>query len=288
MVRRRVFGLVGAVLVAVAAQAWVASPAGALSVEWTSVGLGASSNISGIAPSASGWVIVRDNKKPAQNRVALLDDAAVVTPLTWPGLAPNDLEAIDQVPALADTYAVVTSTGHGSLIQIQGTTLTVLGQFTLPNASKSVESFAFTVSEGQLLAVWATRGATKAAAKISAATFDFSTGVFGLPVTGKVRVPYPTTSVRPVSDLKVVGNRVVVSSTSDPGATGPYDSAVYDVGTVALSAGQPALQLQAPVELGRYPGHKVEGIACSNGIGVLGSDDEKAGGSVRTDTYCGA
>jgi ammonia channel protein AmtB len=30
---------------------------------------------------------VRDNKKPAQNRVALLDDAAVVTPLTLPGLA---------------------------------------------------------------------------------------------------------------------------------------------------------------------------------------------------------
>jgi hypothetical protein len=288
MARRRGSRMMAAVVVAVVAQAWLASPALALTDEWTSVGPGITANVSGIAPADSGWVIVRDNKKPTQNRVALLDDSAVVTPLTWPGVAPNDLEAIDQVPSLVGTYAAVTSTGQGSILQIQGATLTLLAHFTLPNASSGVEAFALTVSEGQTVAVWATRGATKTAAKVSTATFDPSTGVFGPPLTGKVRVPYPTTSVRQVSDLKVVGGRLLVASTSDPGTTGPFDSALYDVGTVGLSAGHPVLQLQAPVELGRYPGHKVEGIACSNGIGVLGSDDEKAGGSVRTATFCGA
>jgi hypothetical protein len=288
MRRRRAWGAVAAIVVAVAAQSGLASPAQALDDTWTSVGVGTTANISGIAPAASGWVIVRDNKKALQNRVALLDDSAATTPLTWPGPPPTDLEAIDQVPLQVGTYAVLTSTGQGSLIQIQGSTLTLLRHFAVPNASSGVEAFALTVAGGQMVAVWATRGTTTAAAKVSTASFDTSTGAFGRAVTGKVRVPFPTVSVRQVSDLKVVGDRLVVSSTSDPGATGPFDSAVYDVGTVAVVAGQPALHLSAPIELGRYLGHKVEGIACSNGVGVLGSDDEKAGGSIRTDAYCGA
>jgi hypothetical protein len=288
MARRFLTGLVSAMCLAVAAQTWIASPAEALSDQWTSVGSGSTNNISGLAPAASGWVVVRDNKKAGQNRVALVSDSAVVTALTWPGTLPVDLEAIDQVPGSDGTYAALTSTGQGWILSIQGTALTVLRQFTLPTATSGVEAFALTVSAGVTVAVWSTRGSSSAAAKVSTAAFDPSTGAFGPISTGKIRVPYPTVSARQVADLKVVGTRLLISSTSDPGATGPFASAVYDVGTVAVAAGRPALHLQTPVELGRYSGHKVEGIACSGGVGALGSDDEKAGGAIRTDSFCPA
>jgi hypothetical protein len=263
------------------------SPASAITDEWTSVGLGAATTISGIAPATSGWVVVRDNKKATQNRVALLDDNATVTPLTWPGTPPVDLESVDAVPGRADTYAVLASAGTGWLLTAQPTGLTLIRPFTLPTTVKNVESFALADDGGVTVAVWATRGSTTAAAKVFAATFDPDSGTFGPTSTGKVRVPYPTTSVRQVSDLKVVSGRLIAASTSDPGSTGPFTSALYDVGSVTLSLGNAVLQLQTPVELGRYDGHKVEGIACANGVGILGSDDEKAGGAVRTAAFCG-
>jgi hypothetical protein len=263
------------------------SPASAITDEWTSVGVGSATTISGIAPATSGWVVVRDNKKATQNRVALLDDNATVTPLTWPGTPPVDLESVDAVPGRADTYAVLASAGTGWLLTAQPTGLTLIRPFTLPTTVKNVESFALADDGGVTVAVWATRGSTTAAAKVFAATFDPDSGAFGPMSTGKVRVPYPTTSVRQVSDLKVVSGRLIAASTSDPGSTGPFTSALYDVGSVTLSLGNAVLQLQTPAELGQYDGHKVEGIACANGVGILGSDDEKAGGAVRTAAFCG-
>jgi hypothetical protein len=230
---------------------------------------------------------VRDNKRANQNRVALLDDSATVTPLTWPGTPPIDLESVDAVPARADTYAVLTSAGTGWLLTAQPTGLSLIRQFALPTTVKNIESFAMTDAGGVTIAVWATRGSTTAAAKVFAATFDPDTGAFGPTTTGKVRVPYPTTNVRQISDLKVLSGRLITSSTSDPGNAGPFTSALYDVGSVTFSGSHAVLQLQTPLELGRFDGHKVEGIACANGVGVLGSDDETAGGAVRTAVFCG-
>jgi hypothetical protein len=96
-----------------------------------------------------------------------------------------------------------------------------------------------------------------------------------------------TKSLRQVSDLKVVAGRLVIASTSDPGNDGPFTSALYDVGTVTVSAGKAVLQLAPPASLGQFPGHKVEGIACSGTTGILGSDDEKGGGWIAPFAFCG-
>ncbi|MGQ0838173.1 hypothetical protein [Actinokineospora sp.] len=75
--------------------------------EWHSVGRGMVSGVSGAAlirHSATEVVtlVVRDNKKPGQNRAAVVTfregAEPVVEPLTWQGAEPADLEAVDAVP----------------------------------------------------------------------------------------------------------------------------------------------------------------------------------------------
>lgn len=281
---RTVPGVVGIVALA----GLTAAPVGALSGVWTSVGEGSAAGVSGIAPSDSGWVIVHDAKRSTQDRVALLDENAVVTPLTWPGTPPNDLEAIDRVPG-SNEYVVVASSGLAWKVRLGSSAVTVDREFRLPGGLKQVESFALTSLDSSTVAVWAGRGSTSGPAKVLAAAFDPDAASFGpLSRVGRVRVPYPTADVRQVSDLKVVNGRILVSSTSDPGNRGPFTSAVYDVGTLEEVAtdGRPTLSLASPVELGRYVGHKVEGIACSAGVGILGADDEKLGGAVVEATIC--
>jgi hypothetical protein len=253
---------------------------------WTQVAVGTTGGISGAAPAASGWVIVRDNKLAGQNRVALLSDGGTVTPLAWPGTAPQDLESLAAVPGVAGEYVALASTGGGYLISIDGTTLSVLRSFVVPKGTRNIESFALADTGGTTLAVWATRGSPTTPAKVFAATFAPSTASFGTVATGRVTVPYPTASVRHVADLAIVGGRLKGSATSDPGASGPFVSALYDLGAVSLSAGRAALSIQSPTLLGTYDGHKVEGLACSAGVGLLGSDDEKLGGWARTASFC--
>lgn len=266
------------------------SPAEALTDSWTSVGTGSAANISGIAPAGSGWVIVRDNKLSAQNHVALLDQDAAVTALPWPGTAPSDLESVDAVPGTGNRFVVVTSSGAAWTLTTGADTISIDRAFKLPGTLKQVESFAMTSVRGSTVAVWASRGSSTSPARVKAATVNPSTGSFGPMASGKVTVPYPTANLRQVTDLKVVDGRVLVSSASDPGNLGPFASAVYDVGTLGgiNKYGKPILHLGTPRELGRYAGHKVEGIACHNGVGVLGSDDESLGGAVRSASICPA
>lgn len=280
--------LAAAVAAAVSIGVVAASSPASGDVTWTRVGTGITQGVSGIAPAASGWVIVRDNKSTGQNRVALLSSANVVRNLTWPGTAPVDLEAIDAVPAQANRYAVVTSAGAGRIINVSGTTLTVVRNFTLPAGKVENESFALTRFGTTTVAVWANRGSATTPGRLYAATFNTSTGAFGTVTQANVTVPYPTTNVRPISDAKVLASRrIVISSASDSGDNGPFDAASYSVGTVGFSSGRARLTIGTPVSLATYPGHKVEALACKGTAGILGTDDENLGGWVAPDTaFC--
>jgi hypothetical protein len=264
------------------------APAAGADPLWTQIGTGITQGISGAAAGTSGgWVVVRDNKTAGQNRVALLSADNVITTLSWPGSAPQDLEAIDAVPGQSGRYAVVTSAGAGRIISVTGTTMSVVRSFSLPTGRNQNEGFALTRFGSTTVAVWGNRGASATPGRLFAAKFNAGTGVFGAVAQGPVSVPYPTTNVRHISDTKVLAGRIVVSSASDPGDNGPFDSALYDVGTVALVSGRARLTLATPVSLGMYPGHKVEAIACNGTTGILGTDDENLGGWVTPATFCG-
>jgi hypothetical protein len=254
---------------------------------WTQVGTGITQGISGLAPASSGWVIARDNTVAGQNRIALLAPDLHVTELSWPGSAPQDLESLALVPGTASRYVACTSARRCSVFDIAGSVIAVRRTFTLPVGGSENEAFALTrTANGSTVALWADRGSGTTAGALHAAVLHLSTWKFGAVTTAKVKVPWPTGPVRHVSDAAVVGGHIVVTSASDHGDNGPFDSAVYDVGTLGLSSSHVTLALHTPTELGRFPGHKIEGLACGSGPDLLGSDDENLGGFVTQADVC--
>lgn len=270
---------------------------------WQQVGDGITSGISGIAVApgsragATDVLVVRDNKRAGENRLASIrlrtGAKPEVRPLAWQGgKAPADLEALDSVPGRPGEYVALTSSGKGYHLRTTGSDAArVLGTFTVPGASKNdnYEGFALTSRAHRLIAVWADRGENSRPGTLHAATLDLGRHTFSSPVTAPFHAPYPATDVRHISDVKTApSGALTVSSASDTGDDGPFDSAVYDAGKVTLDRnGAVRLSVRrSPAPLARYTGHKIEALAClpHSREGVLGTDDENAGGAIRTVT----
>lgn len=280
---------------------------------WSSVGTGMTSGVSGMALTGRhgdgyGALIVRDNKKPGENRLARVayrpGGKPAVQPLKWRGgSTPVDLESIDKVPGRSHTYVAVASAGRGHLFDVRGRTAHVRGSFPLPDAKKGAnfEDFAMTARHGRLTAVWGDRGQDDRPATLYAAPLDVGKdgrARFGAVAHAPLHAPYPSKDVRHASDLKITDRgRLLVSSASDPGDDGPFDSAVYDAGRVTPAqpggtsgkSGRASLHLaKDPEVLGKFAKHKIEAIGCLHGQrrGLLGTDDENAGGALKAADVC--
>ncbi|GAA1897183.1 hypothetical protein GCM10009837_19120 [Streptomyces durmitorensis] len=276
---------------------------------WQQVGADVKSGISGLAvASRSGdtlhALVVRDNKRPGDNRIADVvyrpGQAATVTPITWQGGAePIDLEALDAVPGTSDEYVAVASRGlayHLKLIDA-GEAVRVLDVAPLPEigAGDDFESFTLTSRHGKTAAVWADRGAgADRPATLYAAPFSINSygeSKFGAVKKATLRAPYPRGDVRHASDIEVTkSGRLLVSSASDAGDDGPFDSAVSDAGRLSVApSGKVRLSVdRSPEVLEKFEGHKIEAVHCvpGSGLAALGTDDENAGGSLSTRHLC--
>ncbi|MGW0535048.1 hypothetical protein [Streptomyces sp. NPDC003032] len=280
---------------------------------WQRAGDDITSGVSGLAltgraDGATHALIVRDNKKPGQNRIAALTlrpgRSATVEPITWAGTGePIDLEAIEAVPGTSDEYVALASRGllyHLKTTGSAGSAVEVVDVSPLPAIADGddYESFALTSHRGKLAAVWADRGAGKAdPSTLRAAPFSFNKygeSDFG-PVTtaARYRAPYPSGDVRHVSDISVTASgRLLISSASDPGDDGPFDSAVTDAGRVSIDARSGKVRLsvaKSPDLLRKFDGVKIEALECvpNSRTAILGTDDENAGGSVDSTALCG-
>jgi hypothetical protein len=285
---RRALALAAATALAAALLVLTPSTSRAADATWTRVGTGILEGVSGAAANPQGgWVIVRDNKNSGQNRVALLSAGGTVTPLSWPGTAPADLEAIDGIPNQPGRFAVVTSAGVGRIIEVQGTTLRVVRSFRLPTGRTENEAFQMTRFGNTNVAVWGNRGSTSAPGRLYAAKFNVSTGAFGASVNATVRVSVPATNVRHISDAELVGgNQIVISSASDAGNNGPFSSSLHRVGTVSYVSGKARLSVTTPQLVATYDDHKIEAIACAGSSGIMGTDDENLGAFLAPATFC--
>ncbi|MFE4307891.1 hypothetical protein ACFQ9H_24410 [Streptomyces sp. NPDC056517] len=279
-----------------------ATPAVAAPEDWQQVGTDARSGISGIAHEGAGALVVHDNKRTGQQRLSRLIHAegpATVTPLSWTGAEPIDLEAIEAVPGAPGEYLALAARGIVYRIKVDGGTATVLDYSPLPEIGEGddFESFALVSRDGMFAALWADRGSgTDRPATLYAAPLSFASWgqvLFGAASRRVYRSAYPTDAgTRHISDITVTDSgRILVGSASDAGDDGPFDSAVSDAGRVTLSAvGRVRISLEAaPKVLGTFPGHKIEAVECLPGTGdaLLGTDDENAGGYVRAAPYCG-
>jgi len=289
---------------------------------WQSVGKGKTDGISGIAVTDAGGtddvdaIVVRDNKDSGENRAAAVSyhdgEDPEVDPLDWEGSAlPSDLEALDGVPGEQGGYLAVASSGTAYHFQVADGAAKVVDTFTLPAVESGDEIENFTLGtppvsaagaagasaqDGQLVAVWGDRGEDDRPGTLHAAPVSFDPAgksEFGEVQSAEVRAPYPAEHVRHASDTELTASgELLVSSASDPGDDGPFDSALYTAGQVSLS-GSGAVTLTVvkdPEVLKKFEKHKIEALACLPGSdkAVLGTDDENDGGSLTTaDGHCG-
>lgn len=205
-----------------------------------------------------------------------------------------DLEAIDAVPGRAREYVALASDGTAYRIRRERNAVRVLHAFALPGISPdgNYEGFALArLAHGKLVAVWADRGGDDHPAKLTAAEWNPRTSAFGKRDSAPFSAPYPAEDVRHVSDLKIsAGGALTVASASDPGDDGPYASALYTAGHLAVGDhGRIRLRMaHTPERLGSFSGHKIEALAClpKSREGILGTDDENAGGSLTEAAFC--
>ncbi|MEU6929350.1 hypothetical protein AB4225_07895 [Streptomyces sp. 2RAF24] len=280
-----------------------AAPVGAAD-DWQRVGTDSRSGVSGLAAEDGGTALVaHDNKRPGQprlSRVTYTAGTATLSPVTWDGAYAEDIEAIEAVPGMPGEYMALAGRGIVYRLRVAGDTATVVDYTPLPMIGEGAdfESFTLVARGGKLAALWADRGAGPGRpATLYAAPFSFAP--WGQPLFGSVtRRSYLSTypadeGTRHISDISVTASgRILVGSASDAGDDGPFDSAVTEAGRVTVSAaGSVRVTLAAsPTVLGTFPGYKIEAVECLPGTGdaLLGTDDEKTGGFLRTAPYCGA
>ncbi|MDQ8705196.1 hypothetical protein RCO28_22245 [Streptomyces sp. LHD-70] len=277
---------------------------------WRQVGDDAKTGISGLALTGSPTedieaLVVRDNKKPGDSRIGQLSyeqgesGSASVAPIAWEGPEPVDLEAVEAVPGTPGEYVALASRGLVYHLRADDSGVKVLDVSPLPaiNEGADFESFALTSQHGEMVAVWADRGAgASRPATVFAAPFSFDAygkASFGAVEQDRFRASAPEGEVRHVSDIAVTDSgRILVSSASDAGDNGPFASAVSEAGTVTVDAAGSRVRLRidsSPTVLGTFGDRKIEALEClpDSPEAVLGTDDENLGGFVTTASVCG-
>lgn len=242
------------------------------------------------------FLIVHDNKGVGEGRLAMLrltedEQAPDYLPINWSTLPlPVDLEALTAVPGQSkSTFMALTSSGVVYHFRLSNNhqNVSVLNVFNLPNLPEgtNLEGFALQQIEDKLLAVWAHRGNNEEPGILYWGFLNLTTYEIILQGSAHLTVPFPVDNVRHISDLKVDAAGIVyITSASDNGNNGPFQSAVYVVGDLSQQDNRIIFhQNKELVPIYRFNYHKVEAIervpGAAGGI-VLGTDDENMGSSV--------
>lgn len=288
----------------IAIAAWVVMslvPQPVLSQEWRPVRGGIPFNISGMSlltqqNGSDSFLIVHDNKQQDLGRLAIItikgEESPQYFPVKWPSDTPLpiDLESLTAVHETPEpTFMAASSAGKVYHFRLDASkqTISILKVFNLPNVPQgsNLEGFAVQKVDGRLLAVWAHRGQDNDPAVLYWGQLDLNTYQITPMGSTKLKVPFPVSAVRHISDLKVdLAGVLFISCATDNGDDGPFESAVYVAGAFGIREQQIAFQQNTQlVPLYRFKYHKVEAIELvpgQTGGLILGSDDENMGGSV--------
>lgn len=282
---------------------WFSLPHPGLAGEWIPVKGGKLYGISGMAlfhqdKKVISLLIVHDNKKKNQTRLAVisLDKAGyppLYQPISWPDHVelPVDLEGLVSLPGPPhQTFLALASDGHVYHLHIVESQkrAEVLHVFQVPEVSEHANFEALGIqplNEGFLI-VWADRGKDTRPSSLFWGVLDLAryqiSGVHKI----EIRVPWPLRSeVRHISDLKINSNGVlIISSASDPGDDGPFQSAIYLAGVFGISAdGVNFHQNPKLTRILNMDFKKVEALELVPGEWgglMLGTDDENFGSSL--------
>jgi len=249
------------------------------------------------------FLVVHDNKKAEEVRLATVtinnQPQPQYSPWKWSTNEelPIDLESLTTVPGQQElTFIALASSGKAYHFKVNTATkqVSLLKIFDLPatNKNSNFEGFSVQAIDGNLLAVWGHRGADQDPGVIYWGLLDLNRYEITQQGSHQLRVPWPVSSVRHISDLRVDQAGVLyISAATDPGDDGPFTSAVYIAGVFSVEGKQIAFR-QNPnlVTLYHLENHKVEAIELVPGAGggiFLGTDDENRGSSIfiRKDAF---
>lgn len=274
-------------------------------LEWSQVTTNAKETISGIVHwETNRFLVVHDNKEEKDVKLSFLQSSGSswkLSPLTLSdpkkltfgaqGTSElRDLEGVTLIPGRTGEVLVIGNKGSedGWIydLKITGNTAEVVDAFRAPGAypDSDFESIqAFSIDQ-RLILVWADRGTARRPATIWAANLTLGAKPVD-PVALTVKTAWPTEKdYRAIADLRVSpSGEIYVSSVSDPGDDGPFDSAIYLVGRLERSSKGPILvpnSVQLPVSI--IPGYKIEAMDFdSTGRQlVFATDDEALGASI--------
>lgn len=244
---------------------------------------------------STSFLIVHDNKRVGEGRLAMItvtdEQAPEYFPINWSNQPlPIDLEALTAVPGQSEpTFMALTSSGtvYHFRLSANHQNLSVLNLFNLPNLPEgtNLEGFALQQINDKLLAVWSHRGNNEEPGVLYWGFLDLKTAEITPQGSARLTVPFPVSNVRHISDIKVDSAGIVyITSASDNGDDGPFQSAVYVAGGLSLQDNRIVFQQnQTLVPIYRLNYHKVEGIELVPGTAggiILGTDDENMGSSV--------
>ncbi|MHC0064513.1 hypothetical protein ACWATR_16685 [Nostoc sp. UIC 10890] len=269
--------------------------------DWRPVRGGIPFGISGMAlieqqSNTLDFLIVHDNKQKNQGRVAIISikgkNQPEYFPLNWPNNTefPIDLEALTSVPdKTKSSFIAISSSGKAYYIKLEpaNKTISVLKEFNLPGIipGNNFEAFGLQNIDGKLVAIWGHRGEGEQPATIFWGMFDLVKYQITLEGSANLKVPFPSGNVRHISDIKIDPVGIVyITSASDAGDDGPFQSAVYVAGYLGLDGNKIAWRQNSQlVPLYRFDYHKIEGMELvpgAKGGVIVGTDDENLGSYV--------
>lgn len=276
-------------------------PHSVLAQQWRPVGGEIQFTISGLAlleeqSGSRSFLVVHDNKDKRLGRLAIItvkgEQSPQYFPLNWPSSTPLpiDLESITAVPGTSEpTFMAAASAGKVYHFKLDASkqNISILKVFDFPNIPQgsNFEGFALQKINGQLMAVWAHRGADKEPAVLYWGQLDLNTYQIVPIGSARVQVPSPVSAVRHISDLKVDPAGILfITSAADNGDDGPFASVVYVAGAFEMRDRKITFKQNSQlVPLYRFNYHKVEAIELvpgRDGGVMVGSDDENMGSSV--------
>ncbi|MEH2325740.1 MAG: hypothetical protein V7K32_19685 [Nostoc sp.] len=242
------------------------------------------------------FLIVHDNKQKNQGRLAIISikgkNQPEYFPLNWPSNIelPIDLEALTSVPEKTKfSFIALSSSGKAYYIRLEPVkkTISIIKEFDLPGIiqGNNFEAFGLQNIDGKLVAIWGHRGEREQPATIFWGMFDLAKYQITLVGSANLKVPFPSGNVRHISDIKVDPVGIVyITSASDGGDDGPFQSAVYVAGYLGFRGNKIAWRQNSQlVPLYRSNYHKIEGIELvpgAEGGVIVGTDDENLGSYV--------
>jgi hypothetical protein len=267
--------------------------------DWRPVRGGILYGISGMAlvqeqDNSLDFLIVHDNKKKDEDRLAIISikgkKQPKYSPVKWQDNTelPIDLESLTSIPD-KKSFIALSSAGKAYEIKLDASknNISVIQKFDLPKIPQgsNFEAFALQNIDSKLVAIWAHRGEAEQSAIIYWGVLDLDKSQITQVDSANLSVPFPSGNVRHISDLKIDTTGIIfISSASDSGNDGPFQSAVYVIGSVEFRNNKLALQQNTQlVPLYRSNYHKIEGLELvpgAEGGVILGTDDENLGSYV--------